>query len=68
MIQTYECIYFWDSVIIIINDDDDDDDNNDDDDNDRIIIWYRCMNVYIFGIQWLLIMMMIVELSLGTDV
>ena len=46
---------FWDSVII-----------DDDDDDDRIIVWYRCMNAYIFGIQWLLIK--IVDLEFGTDV
>ena len=47
MIQTYERVYFWVSVII----DNDDDDDDDDDDGDRIIVWYRRMNAYIFGIQ-----------------
>ena len=39
---------------------------DDDDYDDRIIVWYRRMDAYIFGIQWLLIKM--VDLEFGTDV
>ena len=66
MVQTYENVYFGDSVII-----DNDDDriivwyrrmnayifgdsviiDNDDDDDDRIFVWYRHMKAYIFGYQ-----------------
>ena len=68
MVQTYECVFFLDSVII----DNDDDDRIfvlyrcmnayfrgdsviiDNEDDDRIFVWYRRMNVYFFGIQLLL--------------
>ena len=42
--------------------------DDDDDDDDRIIVWYRRMNAYIFGIQWLLMMMLMIKFSSGTDV
>ena len=40
MIQTYERVFFEDSVII----DNDDDDDDVDVDNDRIFVWYKRIN------------------------